>query len=58
MSFHLKKLLNDRMLAKDRRKQYTLTENGRLAAKYLKAIETDSTNDLDSTVALIMYGNG
>jgi CheY-like chemotaxis protein len=54
LSFHLRKLVNDKMLSKDENKGYTLTERGKEVAEYLSALEKNATSNMQNNVSLIL----
>lgn len=53
LSFHLKRLVNDRILTKDAKKIYSLTDRGKSVAHFLVLLERESMGDVQNNILLI-----
>ena len=53
LSFHLKRLVNDRIVQKDANKIYSLTDRGQSVAHFLLMFEKESMDDVQNNVLLI-----
>lgn len=54
LSFHLKKLVNDRIVQKDTKKGYSLTNRGKNVAEYLSTLEDEVILNAQKNVSLIL----
>ncbi len=52
LSFHLRKLVNDGVLDKDRSKNYSLTERGKVISSFIKSLERDSLDNIQNPIIL------
>lgn len=57
LSFHLKKLVKDRMVSKDKKEGYSLTERGKSVVEYLSALENEIIFNMQKNVSLILGSN-
>ena len=53
LSFHLKKLVTNRILEKDHEKRYSLTDRGRSVSDFLAMMESETISDIMNNVLLI-----
>jgi DNA-binding response OmpR family regulator len=57
LSFHLKRMTNDRILQKTEKKGYTLTIRGKSAAEFLTTMEKEAISSVQNNVFLISGSN-